>query len=118
AVPAIDAEDEAEPIFAMLAEAGPANGAAQGELVAFEAGLLANLAAHAGDDVLVRVQLAAEAVVLAEVRIVGASVAVDEQHASTVRREDVTERCQGRSKRHDRSCMFRARRISCNGVNR
>jgi hypothetical protein len=42
----------------------------------------ADLAAHAGDDVLVRFELAAEAVVLAEVGVVGARVAVHEQHAA------------------------------------
>src|SRR5437660_1347608 len=47
AVPAIDAEDEAEPVFAVFPEAGPTDGAAQAELVAVEAGFFTNLAAHA-----------------------------------------------------------------------
>src|SRR5262245_36360224 len=69
AVPAIDAEDEAEPGLAVLAKTGPANGAAQQDLVAFDARLFADLPAKAGHDVLVRLQLAAQPVVLAEMWI-------------------------------------------------
>ena len=43
--------------------------------------------AHAGEHVLVRIELAAESVVLAEVLVVGARVAMDHQHAASVRRE-------------------------------
>src|SRR5207249_1710189 len=73
--PGVDHEDEAEPILAVLAEARPADGAAQPQRLALDAGLFANLAPHAGDDVLARLQLAAEPIVFAEVRVVGAGVA-------------------------------------------
>src|SRR5439155_742017 len=81
----VDAEDEAEPVLAALAEARPGDGAAQDEGVALQAALLADLAADAGDDVLAGLELAAEAVVLALVGVVGAAVAVDQQHARAVR---------------------------------
>src|SRR5215471_18398668 len=61
-----DQEDEAEPVLAVLAESGPADRAAQGQINAVDAGFLVDLATHAGDDVLTRIDLAAEAVVLAE----------------------------------------------------
>src|SRR5262245_31137004 len=64
--PTVEHEDEAEPVLPVFAEAGPADGAAQAELDALQASLLADLAAEAGHHVLARVELAAQAVVLAE----------------------------------------------------
>src|SRR5687767_6576984 len=53
----VDDEDEAEPVLAALAEAWPADRAAQAQRGALDAGLLADLAAHAGDDILVALEL-------------------------------------------------------------
>src|SRR5438445_542667 len=78
AAPAVDAEDEAEPVLALLAEARPADRAPQHEGVTFQPGLLANLAAQAGDHVLAGIELAAQAVVLAQVWVVRPAVAVDQ----------------------------------------
>src|SRR5262249_33239290 len=52
AVPAIDAEDEAEPVFAVLAETRPINRAAQNQFLAFKSGFLADFAANARDYIL------------------------------------------------------------------
>ena len=49
-MPAVHSEDETEPVGAVLAEAGPADRAPQSQLVAFQAGFLPNLAAHAEAD--------------------------------------------------------------------
>jgi transposase len=68
-----------------------------------QAALLADLAAQAGDDVLVRFELAAEAVVLAEVGVAGPLVAVDQQHALAVRRQEVAQRGEDRRVRHEES---------------
>src|SRR5262249_34967172 len=85
----IDAEDEAEPVLALLAESGPGNRAAEPKRFAFDPRLLANLAAKARDHILPCLDLAAEAVVLPEMRVAGPFVAVYEQHAAAVGREDV-----------------------------
>src|SRR5262245_37310546 len=98
--PRVDQKEEAEPILAGFAEARPADGAAQAQRGAFDARLLADLAAHAGDDIFVRIELAAEAVVFAEVIVVGPRVAMDEQHAFAIGGEDVTERRENR-REHD-----------------
>ena len=58
-----DDEEKAQPVFAVLAEAGPADGSAQAQRIAFDARLFVYLATHAGDDVFVAFDLAAQAVV-------------------------------------------------------
>src|SRR5688572_25325316 len=58
AVRAVDAEDEAEPILAALAEAGPADRAAQTQGGALHPRLLPALTPHAGQLVLARLELA------------------------------------------------------------
>src|SRR5207248_1046785 len=70
AAPAVDAEDETEPVLPLLAEAGPAHGAAQHQRLTLQAGLLANLAAQTSHHVLAGVELAAQAIVLAQVRVI------------------------------------------------
>src|SRR5262249_15599495 len=97
---AIDAKDEAEPVLAALAEAGPADGAAQHHGLAGEAALLEDLPAQAGDHVLARLELAAQAVVLAEVGVTLAAVAVNHQDAPAVRGDDVAQGGDDRRKRH------------------
>src|SRR5690606_7317923 len=84
-------EDEAEPVLAGLSEARPADRAAQDEGLALDAGLLADFPAHAGHHVLVALDLAAQAVVLAQVVVTGARVAVDHQDPAPIRRKDVTQ---------------------------
>src|SRR5207342_2122086 len=87
-----DEEDEAEPVLALLAETGPADRAAQRQVDAVDAGFLVDLSAHAGEHILVRLDLAAQAVVLAELVVVGARVAMDHQHFASIRGQHVTER--------------------------
>src|SRR5574337_1464789 len=70
-------EDETEPVLAVLAEAGPADRSAQMDFIAFDSRFLADFAAHAGDHVFVGFELAAEAVVLAQVMIARPRVAMD-----------------------------------------
>src|SRR5512146_1389166 len=95
-----DDEHEAEPVLAVLAESRPADRAAQVQLEALDAGFLVNLAAHPSDDVLVGFELAAEAVVLAEVLVARACVAMDHQHAATIGRQHVAERGENRGVGH------------------
>ena len=89
--PAGDAEQEAEPVLTVAAEAGPGDRAGQLDHVAVDAGLLANLAAQAAHGVLVQLELAAEAVVLAVVEVVGTGVAAHHQHLVAAGRKHVTE---------------------------
>src|SRR5262245_51901921 len=84
AVPAVDAENEAEPVLAVLAEAWPADRAAELELIALQPRFLADLAAHAGDHVLGRIELAAQAVVFAKVRVSRPAVTMNQQHLSAI----------------------------------
>lgn len=91
AVPGVDEEDETEPGFAVLAEARPANGAAQAEAIAFQSCLFADFPFHGGDDVLACFHLAAEAVVFAEVMVLWPTIAMDEEDAVALRAEDVAE---------------------------
>src|SRR5207249_1196741 len=70
-------EHEAEPGLVVATEAGPGDRAGQFESGALQPRLLADLAAHTGADVLVGFQLAAEAVVLAEVEVVRPALAPD-----------------------------------------
>src|SRR5579884_3783184 len=79
-MPVVDPKNEAEPILAVLAEARPANGAAQHQRIAFDPGLLANLPANARHHILAGIELASQAVVLAEMRILGPAIAMNEQH--------------------------------------
>ena len=81
-MPAVDEEDEAEPVFALLAEAGPGDGAAQQQVIALDASFLADLPLHAGNDVLAGIELAAQAVVLAKMGVIGSAIAVDQQHCA------------------------------------
>src|SRR5262245_31271835 len=60
AVPAVDAEDEAEPIFAVLAETGPTDGAAEDQLIALQPSFLANFSPQSGDHILAAVELATQ----------------------------------------------------------
>src|SRR5262249_21778629 len=101
AADAVDAKYKAEPVLTALAEAGPADRAAQHEFIALQARLLTHLAAQTRDDILAGVQLAAQTVVLAEVRILRTTVAMDEQHAPAIRRQDVTERGENRRVGHE-----------------
>src|SRR5690606_34033968 len=75
----------------------------QGERVALDAGFVDDLAAHAGEHVLVGFDLAAQAVVLAQVVVVRAYVAMKHQHPATVRREHVAEGGDDRGVRHQLS---------------
>ena len=61
---------------------------------------LAQLAAHAGDDVLARFELAAETVDLAEVVVIGSGVPAHEQHPVAVPIPQVAERADDRRERH------------------
>jgi len=101
AVETIDAKNEAEPIFAVLAEARPAYRAAQQQGRAFQTAFFLDLAADASDDVFVAIEFAAQAVVLAVVRIIRPAVAVNEQDAPSIRRKDVTQGGEDGSERHD-----------------
>src|SRR5262249_25238981 len=98
--PAVHAEEEAEPVFAALAEARPVDRAAKLQGVARQPALFVNLAAKPGYDVFARLQLAAKAVVLAEMSVVRPAVATHEQHLPAIRRQDVAERCQDRGVGH------------------
>src|SRR5438132_5335354 len=98
--PAVNAEDESKPVFTLFAETGPADGPAQQNLVALQPCLLFDLTAHASHDVLLAIQLAAQAVELSEVRIIRPAVAMDQQDLPLVRREAVTQRGQDRGIRH------------------
>src|SRR5262245_35784128 len=109
AAPAVDAEKEAEPILAVFAESGPANGAAQLQFLALDARFFVNLAAHARDHVLAGIELAAEAVVFPQMRIVGPAIAMDEQDAAAIGGHDVTERGEDWSVRHGGSMHELAR---------
>src|SRR5437899_831255 len=74
-----DSEDEAEPVLAAFPEAGPIYGPAYFQRRALDASLLADLSLHPRDHLFEWIELAAEAVVLAEVQIIRPGVAVDEQ---------------------------------------
>src|SRR5262245_28355010 len=100
AMPAIDAEHKTEPVLAMLAEAGPVDRAAENDVIAFQAGLFANFPPHAGNHVLARIELAAEPVVLAVVRIVAPAVTVNEQHLAPVGGQEICQRGQNRRVGH------------------
>lgn len=89
----VDAKDESEPMFAAFAEAGPTDRTAQGHRGALDTRFFANLAYHARCDVFIVADFSAEAVVLAEVLIAAAFVAVDEEDVLGVRRHDVAESC-------------------------
>src|SRR5262249_5501916 len=91
AVPAVDAEDETEPVFAILAETGPTDRAAKDEFVALDAGFFPDLAAHARQHIFASFQLSSEPVVLSRVMVIGPSRAVDQQYALAVRRHHVAE---------------------------
>ena len=82
-------ENKPQPVLAIAPEAGPADGGAQAQLLALDAGFLADFAAEAGHHILVTVELAAQAVVLSQVLVIGAGVAVDHQHLAAIRRKDV-----------------------------
>src|SRR5207245_388903 len=86
-----DDEDETEPVFAMLAETRPADRAAQMHLRAADACFLVNLAAHARDDIFIGFELAAQTVVLAEMMIALAHVAMNHEHALGVGRNYIAE---------------------------
>ena len=64
-----DEEDEGEPVFAVRAEVGPVDGAAQGHRGHLDARLLADLADHARGGVLAWLHVPAEAVVFAELLV-------------------------------------------------
>src|SRR5262249_51775851 len=78
----------------LSAKPGPAYRSAKFKPGAFETGFFADLAAHPGDHVFHPVELAAEAVVLSEMQIVGLRVAVDEEDALPIGGEHVAERGQ------------------------
>ena len=59
---------------------------------AFKPGLFPDLPAHTGDDVLAGFELASQAVVFPEVRILGPAIAVNQQDALAIGRKDVAER--------------------------
>jgi hypothetical protein len=65
-----------------------------------DGGFLVNLAAHAGNDILARIHLAAESVVLSEVLVVGSCIAMDEQNAGAIFREHIAQRRNDRSVGH------------------
>src|SRR5690606_35619927 len=71
-----DQEQEAEPVLALLAEPRPTDRAAELHSIALDPGLLADLAPHPRCHVLVGLELATEPVVLAQVLVVGAGIAV------------------------------------------
>src|SRR5690606_29231782 len=96
-------EEKPQPVLAVLAEAGPADRAAQLQLLAFDPGFLADLAPHAGHHVLVGFKLAAQSVVLAQMLVAGPRVAMDHQHAPPIRRKHVAERGGNGRVRHVRS---------------
>src|SRR5438105_3890907 len=98
--PGINPEDKTEPVFPVLAETRPADRAPQSQLNTFEAGLLAHFPSQPRDHVFARVQLAAQAVVLAEMGVLGPSIAVNKQNLSAVRRQEVTEGSKDRRVRH------------------
>src|SRR6185437_1068591 len=100
ALEVIDAEKEAEPILAVFAETGPADGPAQHQRLALQPALLADLATKTCNHILAWLDLAAQPVVLAEMRIIAAAITVNQQHAPAVRREDVTQRGENGSIRH------------------
>src|SRR6266498_1542339 len=78
--PGGNAEQEAEPVLAATTEAGPGDRPRELDLAALEAGLLADLPAHSPGHVLVRLELAAEAVVVTEVNVVRSRVPADHQY--------------------------------------
>ena len=59
---------------------------------AFDRRLLADFPFHAGDDVFVRMELAAEPVEFASSGIVGPTIAVDQEDTMAIGREDVAKR--------------------------
>src|SRR5437879_4593257 len=103
-MPAVHAKDEAEPVFAVFAKAGPAYRSSQAKGVAFEACLFSNLAADARSDIFLRIELSAQAIVLAEVRVIGPAVAMDQEDLAPVRGQDICQGGQDRCKRHATPC--------------
>src|SRR5690606_6827484 len=85
-------EHEAEPVLAVTAESRPADGAAQLQLSTAAVCIRVDLAKQPGHHVLARLELAAQAVVLARVLRARPRIAVDHQYPATVRREHVAER--------------------------
>ncbi len=99
-MPGVDAEDKAEPVFAVLAEARPTDGAAQTQFVAVKFRFFVDLAPDASNHIFCSVDFATEADVFAKVIVVRSAVAVDEQHPSTVGRQNVAERGEYGAVRH------------------
>jgi hypothetical protein len=85
AVPAIDQEYEPEPVFSVLAESGPTYGPAQAHRIAFQACFLADFPPQPANHVFIAVKLAAQAIVLAEVKVFRAAIAMDQQDLPTIR---------------------------------
>src|SRR5450631_3725068 len=77
--PGVGDEDETEPVLASPAEPWPGDRAAKAWRLELDPGLLAYLPDHRRHDVLAGLDLAAEAVVLAEVEVVGTALPVDHE---------------------------------------
>src|SRR5690606_6609150 len=93
-------EEKPQPVLAVLAEAGPADRAAQLQLLALDPGFPAALAPHAGHHLLTAFTLATPSVVLAQTLAAGARVAMDHQPAPPIRRKPVAGRGSNGRARH------------------
>src|SRR5262249_29723324 len=87
----VNAKNKAKPVFAALAEARPGDGTGELDRLAFDPGFLADFAFQASNDGFVRLEFSAEAVVFAEVGVIGPRITVNHQHLPPVRRKDVAQ---------------------------
>jgi predicted MPP superfamily phosphohydrolase len=88
---AVNEEDKTQPVLAGGPEAGPVDGAAELHADDLDAGLFADFTDHAGGHVLGGFHATAQSVVLAELLVAATADAVRQQHAGTVRRENIAE---------------------------
>jgi hypothetical protein len=105
AAPAVDAEEEAKPVLAVLAKARPVDRTPEYQFFTFQAALLPYLPTHAGDHILAWLEFAAEAVVLAEVGIPFTPVAMDHENLLSVRGHHVAKGGEDGSVRHGSAKM-------------
>ena len=87
-------------VLTVRAKSRPVHRAAQAQLETFDARLLSNFTTHARHHVLVRFQLTAEAVVLADMVIVLPDIAMNHQDAPPVLGQHIAEGGQDRCIRH------------------
>jgi len=84
ATEARNGKDKTEPILAMLAEARPTDRTTQVELKGLKLGLFTQLSTHTSYNILISFELATHAIILAEVQITGARIAMDKENATPV----------------------------------